>query len=131
MENVLLVVLLLLALALIGAVLLQRSEGGGLGMGGGGGGGVMSARGAATAMSKLTWGLGIAFLACSLALTIISAQNSQNQSVTDLIATPGAEAPAAATPGLPDVSDMMPTQNTAPATDAAPSDAPAAPPRAE
>ena len=98
---------------------------------GGGGGGVMSARGAATAMSKLTWGLGIAFLACSLALTIISAQNSQNQSVTDLIATPGAEAPAAATPGLPDVSDMMPTQNTAPATDAAPSDAPAAPPRAE
>ena len=93
MENVLLVVLLLLALALIGAVLLQRSEGGGLGMGGGGGGGVMSARGAATAMSKLTWGLGIAFLACSLALTIISAQNSQNQSVTDLIVAPGPKRP--------------------------------------
>ncbi|RME14353.1 MAG: preprotein translocase subunit SecG, partial [Alphaproteobacteria bacterium] len=73
MENVLLVILLILALALIAVVLMQRSEGGGLGIGGGGGGGVMSARGAATALSKLTWILGIAFLATALAMTIVSA----------------------------------------------------------
>ncbi len=56
MENVVLVIHLILALSLIGVVLLQRSEGGGLGIGGGGGGGLMSARGAATALSKITWG---------------------------------------------------------------------------
>ncbi|MEC7763910.1 MAG: preprotein translocase subunit SecG [Pseudomonadota bacterium] len=125
MENVLLVILLLLALSLIGVVLLQRSEGGGLGMGGGGGGGgVMSSRGAATALSKLTWILGISFLVASLGLTIISARNSADSSVTDLIVAPssGNGDAAPATPGLPDVSDMMPSQN---------SDAPAAPPRAD
>ena len=59
MENVVLVIHLILALSLIGAVLLQRSEGGGLT---GGGSGVMSARGAATAMGKVTWGLAIGFI---------------------------------------------------------------------
>lgn len=124
MENVLLVVLLLLALALIGVVLLQRSEGGGLGIGGGGGGGgVMSARGAATALSKLTWILGIAFLAASLALTILSARNSADVSVTDIITPQSEDAPAPVTPTLPDVSDMLPGATN--------DDAPAAPPRAE
>ncbi|MZR14130.1 preprotein translocase subunit SecG [Maritimibacter sp. DP07] len=129
MENVLLVVLLLLALSLIGVVLLQRSEGGGLGMGGGGGGGAMSARGAATALSKLTWILGIAFLACSLALTIISARSTADSSVTDLISTPAnepADETAPAAPALPDVTDMMPSQSGD-----QPTDAPAAPPRAD
>lgn len=136
MENVLLVVLLLLALSLIGVVLLQRSEGGGLGMGGGGGGGgggVMSSRGAASALSKLTWVLGIAFLGASLALTIISAQNSADSSVTDLIApaeesTDTGETQAPTT--LPDASDLLPDSD-APATDAPATDAPVAPPRAD
>ncbi|HAB76220.1 MAG TPA: preprotein translocase subunit SecG, partial [Planktomarina temperata] len=45
---------------------LQRSEGGGLGMGGGGaGGGAMSGRAAASALTKLTWGLAIAFICTS------------------------------------------------------------------
>ena len=126
MENVLLVILLLLALALIGVVLLQRSEGGGLGMGGGsGGGGVMSARGAATALTRLTWILGIAFLAASLALTIISAEKSADTSVTDLIPSTSQEntEEVPQNPGVPDVTDMMP-----PTTG---SDTPAAPPRAE
>lgn len=129
MENVLLVILLLLALSLIGVVLLQRSEGGGLGMGGGGGGGgVMSSRSAATALSKLTWILGIAFLAASLGLTIISARNSADSSVTDLIVAPSTDAGDATpdAPALPDVTDMMPSQNSD-----QPSDAPVAPPRAE
>lgn len=108
MENVLLVILLLLALGLIAVVLLQRSEGGGLGLGGGGGGGgVMSARGAATALSKLTWGLGIAFLATSLALTVISARNSASSSVVDGLAS-GTPAQETAPPSNLDISGMLP-----------------------
>jgi len=83
MENVLLIILLLLALALIGVVLLQRSEGGiGLG-GGGGGGGVMSGRAAASALTRVTWVLGVAFMAVSLGMTVIAAQKSASSSVVD------------------------------------------------
>jgi len=121
MENVVLVVHLLLALGLIGVVLLQRSEGGGLGIGGGGG--VMSARGAATALSKITWGLAIAFLATSIGLTIIAAQNAGDASVIDTAAP--VEAPAAtddaATPPAVDLDSLLP-----PATDDG-----LAPPRAD
>ncbi len=92
MENVVLIILLLLALALIGVVLLQRSEGGGLGMGGGGG--LMSGRSAATALSKVTWILGSAFMVAALAMTIIAARNSAGSSVLDRITD--APAPAAA-----------------------------------
>lgn len=119
MENVLLVILLILALSLIAVVLLQRSEGGGLGIGGGGG--VMSARGAATALGKVTWGLGIAFLATSLAMTIVSARNSADTSVIDRVeqTTPAATdtAPAPTAPAVPDVTDMMPPSTDAPAAD--------------
>ena len=60
MENIVLTIHLILALALVGIVLIQRSEGGGLGLGGGGGGdGIMSGRGAATALSKITWVLAV------------------------------------------------------------------------
>ncbi len=81
MENVILIVHLILALCLIGVVLLQRSEGGGLGIGGGGG--AVSSRGAATALGKLTWAFAIAFIATSITLTILAAQNSSNSSVVD------------------------------------------------
>ena len=85
MENVVLTVHLLLALALIGVVLLQRSEGGGLGLGGGGGGGsgIMSGRSAASALSKVTWVLAVAFIVTSLGLTVIAARNSASGSVVD------------------------------------------------
>lgn len=104
MENVILIVHLILALCLIGVVLLQRSEGGGLGMGGGGG--VVSSRGAATALGKLTWAFAIAFIATSITLTIIAAQNSADSSVVDRL---GIEAPANETaPGLPSADDLLP-----------------------
>jgi len=80
MENVVLIVHLILALSLIGVVLLQRSEGGGLGMGGGG---AMGGRSAATALGKVTWGLAIAFIATSVTLTIIAAENAASRSVVD------------------------------------------------
>ena len=84
MENVILTIHLLLALALIGVVLLQRSEGGGLGLGGGGGGdGIMSGRSAASALSKVTWILAVAFIITSMGLTIIAARNATGTSVVD------------------------------------------------
>ncbi len=118
MENVILIVHLILALCLIGIVLLQRSEGGGLGIGGGGG--AVSARGAATALGKLTWVFAIAFIATSITLTIIAAQNSADTSVLDRL---GIDAPA--TSGdvqAPSGSDLLP-----PSTD----DSPLTPPSAD
>ena len=71
MASIVLIIHLILAIFLIGTVLLQRSEGGALGIGGGGGG-LVSARGAATALSKVTWMLAIGFICTSLLLTIIA-----------------------------------------------------------
>ncbi|MCX7564892.1 preprotein translocase subunit SecG [Sulfitobacter sp. F26169L] len=104
-ENVILIVHLLLALGLIGVVLLQRSEGGGLGIGGGG---ANSGRPPATAMSKVTWILGAAFVVTSITLTIVSAQKSAGVSVLDRL--------SASPPALnqndgvttPDVNDLLP-----------------------
>ncbi len=110
MANVLLIVQLILALALIGVVLMQRSEGGGLGIGGGGGGGggLMSGRGAATALSKVTWALATAFLVVCLILTILGAQESGDASVIDRL---GTELPAREVdPSLPPAlqGDLLP-----------------------
>lgn len=121
MENVILVVHLILAICLIGVVLLQRSEGGGLGMGGGGG--VMTGRQAATALGKLTWAFAIAFLATSITLTVLAAQNSSSGSVLDRVG--GGTAPAeeeADSPLLPPAGDLLPPPS---------SDAPVLPPRAD
>ncbi len=126
METVVLTVHLMLALALIVVVLLQRSEGGGLGMGGGG---VMSGRAAATALSKVTWMLGAAFVATSLALTVVAARQDGAASVLDRL---GFEAPlpdAATPPGLGE--DLLPPI-AAPAPSVPPAaDAPATPPAAD
>ncbi|MFN7052113.1 MAG: preprotein translocase subunit SecG [Gemmobacter sp.] len=135
MENVILTIHLILALLLIGVVLLQRSEGGGLGMGGGAGG-VMSGRGAATALTKLTWIFAAGFIITSVTLTIIAAQNSGNSSVIDQI---GGTAPAPAAPSSPLGSDLLPPPaadapltpprpDAAPATEAPATEAPAAAP---
>lgn len=106
MENVVLIIHLLLALALIGIVLMQRSEGGGLGMGSGGG--AVSARGAATALGKLTWILAIGFICTSIALTVIAAQKSAGTSVIDRLGdAPATEETAPATPVL-DGDNLLP-----------------------
>ena len=105
MQAVVLTIHLLLALTLIIVVLLQRSEGGGLGIGGGG---VMTSRGAATALSKVTWAVGMGFVVTSLVLTVLAARDSGTGSVIDggLIESPGPAAPAA--PGLE--GDLLPQQ---------------------
>lgn len=126
MENVILVVHLILAICLIGVVLLQRSEGGGLGMGGGGGG-VVTGRQAATALGKLTWAFAIAFLATSITLTILAAQNSASESVLDRIGAGDSLLPpegetGTGAPARPPAADLLPPVD---------GDAPALPPRAE
>ena len=124
METVALVILLILAVALIGVVLLQRNEGGGLGMGAGG---VMTGRAAATALARATWWIGGAFMATSLALTVIAARDSTGASVVDQISPAASdEAPADANPALPDLGEggslLPPPAGGAatPATDDAP-----------
>ena len=92
MENVILVIHLILATGLIGVVLLQRSEGAALLSGGGPSGG----RAPVTGIAKVTWVLAAAFIATSIALTIVAAANSQGASVVDRLGTdrPAADAPA-------------------------------------
>lgn len=125
MQNVILTIHLILALLLIGVVLLQRSEGGGLGMGGGGNG-VVSSRGAATALTKLTWAFAVGFIITSIALTILAAQQAGSGSVIDQI---GGQAPAVpATPAAPLGGDLLPPPTgDAPLTPPRPDAAPAAP----
>ena len=117
MENVVLSIHLLLALSLIGAVLLQRSEGGGLGIGGGGG---VSGRAPSTPMGKVTWILAIAFIATSISLTVIAAQNSASTSVVDRVGGSSAPADDGDAPLLPPSlgagSLLPPTSGDAPLT---------------
>ncbi len=133
MENVILVILLIIAVALVGVVLLQRSEGGGLGLGGGGGGGsVMSGRAAANALTRLTWILGAAFFAASLAMTVIAARKAAENSVLDRVAPPpAAESGEPAAPSIPlppAGDDLLPPGSGA--DNSAPQTAPQVPPTA-
>ncbi len=82
MEQAILLLHLALVIFLIVLVLLQRSEGGALGMGGGGGG-VVTGRGAATALQKVTWYLAVGFLTTSLILNVIAQSDRQGGSVLD------------------------------------------------
>jgi preprotein translocase subunit SecG len=110
MENVLTVIHLLLTLSLIAIVLLQRSEGGGLGIGGGSGG-MMSARGAATALGRVTWFLAAGFIATSIALTILAVEKSAGSSVLDRLGDQPAatEAPIVSdTPAADLGADLLP-----------------------
>lgn len=86
MMNVILVIHIIACVLLTGFVLIQKSEGGGLGMGGGGGGGnaLMSGRGAANAIMRMTMIVGGIFFLTSLGLTAIVSRNMDaGQSVLD------------------------------------------------
>jgi preprotein translocase subunit SecG len=120
MEQVVLTIHLILALCLIIVVLLQRSEGGALGIGGGGGG-LVTGRGVATALSKLTWVFAIAFITTSLTLTVLSAQDRRASAVI------GAEEDVTEPPAGLDFTPSLPNLNDGPV--APPTDAPATPPQ--
>ncbi len=112
MENTVLVIHLIIALFLIAVVLLQRSEGGALGIGGGGG--LVTGRTAATALTKLTWALGAAFVATSMLLTVLAVRSDRDASVVRGIATESSEIEIL----VPDLGDSpaLPPQDDSPAT---------------
>lgn len=92
MITVVLVIHLLIALALVTVVLLQRSEGGALGIGGGAGG-LVSARGAANLLTRLTSILAGAFFATSILLTILGTQQRAAPSILEQTAPAGPVVP--------------------------------------
>ncbi|WP_440959760.1 preprotein translocase subunit SecG [Oceanicaulis sp. LC35] len=83
MTAVLLIIHVLIAAALTGVILMQRSEGGALGIGGGGPGGMMSGRGAANLLTRMTMILGALFIGNSILLAIISGVTASSGSVLD------------------------------------------------
>jgi len=83
MTTVILVIHLMIASALVGIILVQRSEGGALGIGGGGGGGMMSGRGAANLLTRITGVLAAAFFGTSILLAILASQTAEPTSILD------------------------------------------------
>lgn len=111
MEQIILIIHLLIAIALVAVVLLQRSEGGGLGMGGGGSGGMggmMSARGSANMLTRVTTILAACFMSTSLVLAILSGSHSEPGGIVEedgrMVpgeASPAGEGPAGAGDSTP------------------------------
>ncbi len=73
----------IVAAVLVGVILMQRSEGGGLGMGGGSPSGLMSARGAADFMTRTTAALACLFVALSVGLAFVAAQQGTTGTLDD------------------------------------------------
>ena len=90
MIAVVLVIHLFIAIALIGAVLVQRSEGGGLGIGGGSLGGLMTTRGSANLMTRITAVLAACFMGTSVLLAILAGGGEPRNPIID---APVQEAP--------------------------------------
>ncbi|HWJ68509.1 MAG TPA: preprotein translocase subunit SecG [Sphingobium sp.] len=97
MFTFLLVVQAIIAFVLVTVILMQRSEGGGLGMGGGGGpSGLMSARGAADFLTRMTGILAAVFVGMSIILAIIAATQHRGATVdTSLVGKTTTSAPLA------------------------------------
>lgn len=100
MQNIVLIIHLVLALSLIAVVLLQRSSDGAMGLGGAAMG-PQAGRPPLTGLAKATWGLAIAFICTSIALTVIGAASDADSSVVDRVTLPTQD--AAPAPTLPDV----------------------------
>ncbi len=78
---------------------------------------------AASALSKLTWILAIAFIITSIIMTIIAAQNAAGSSVLDRLGVDSSAEESA--PVTPDAEDLLPpgqdaTDITPPASDITP-----------
>ena len=81
----LIIIQLILAILLVGLVLLQGSDNEGLGLGGGGGmGGMMSARGSANLLSRLTAFTATLFMVMSVVLTISASISSDKNILQSL-----------------------------------------------
>jgi len=139
MQNVLLVVHLLACISLVITVMLQRSEGGALGMGGGGTGGIISGRGAANVLVRVTMVCAAIFFTTSVVMTRLNAEDAKQPSdleleiqqqgtgVVDPLGAnpPGTPSPATTTPPAapvtPDpLAPAAPSTATPPASTSAP-----------
>ena len=102
MYTIILAIHLVLALTLIGVVLLQHGKGAdaGAAFGSGASSTVFGARGSASFLGRLTWGLGIAFFITSLTLAIMAGTFTAD---TDSVLDREVEGPA--TQELPPVPD--------------------------
>ena len=104
MQTIILVIHMVIAVFLVAVILLQRSEGGALGMGGGSAmGGLVSSRGAANLLTRLTTVLAATFIVTSLVLSIISSRNTEQGSVLDSIQKESTDAPVLPELNLPNV----------------------------
>jgi|TARA_B100000809_G_scaffold163072_1_gene160417 preprotein translocase subunit SecG len=100
----LIVIQLILAVLLVALVLLQGSDNEGLGLGGGGGmGGMMSARGSANLLSRLTAITATLFMVMSVVLTITASVGSDKNILESLPEISTSEEPL--TPEEPSIPD--------------------------
>ncbi len=100
----LIVIQLILAVVLVVLVLLQGSDNEGLGLGGGGGmGGMMSARGSANLLSRLTAITATLFMVMSVVLTITASVGSDKNILESLPEISTSEEPL--TPEEPSIPD--------------------------
>ena len=98
------VIQLILAVLLVALVLLQGSDNEGLGLGGGGGmGGMMSARGSANLLSRLTAITATLFMVMSVVLTITASVGSDKNILESLPEISTSEEPL--TPEEPSIPD--------------------------
>ncbi|RKF23591.1 preprotein translocase subunit SecG [Altericroceibacterium spongiae] len=80
------VVQAIVAAALVALVLMQRSEGGGLGIGGGGSpGGLMSARGAADFLTRMTKYTAALFVVLSIVLAALAVNVTSGDDIDDTL----------------------------------------------
>mgnify|MGYP006110737283 CR=1 FL=1 len=84
--TILIIIQLILAILLVALVLFQGSDNEGLGLGGGGGsmGGMMSARGSANLLSRLTAITATLFMLMSIVLTIAASVGSEKNILQSL-----------------------------------------------
>jgi preprotein translocase subunit SecG len=134
MGTILLVVYITAAISMIVLILLQRSEGGALGIGGGGGGGLVSGRGAANLLTRITAILATIFFAAAIGLGVLSHRTPPSSAVVGGPAkapaeesTPASEpAPMEQAPSslpalkLPKLKPETPAQSSGPAAPATP-----------
>ena len=80
----LIIIQLILAIILVALVLLQGSDNEGLGLGGGTFGGMMSARGSANLLSRLTAATATLFMVMSVVLTIAASVDSDKNILESL-----------------------------------------------
>ena len=117
MFTFLLIVQTLVAASLVGVILMQRSEGGGLGVGGSSSG-FMTARGAADFLTRATAVLATIFIILAITLSALAGVTRKPVTLDTSLANqvaPAAPVTGTAIPGQP-----QPTQQQAPANQAAP-----------